>query len=398
MNTVPQKQKSFVLYGMPASLYTAKVRSYLRKQGILFEERGAGDPRFTKEILPLTKRWIIPVLQTPQGETIQDGACIIDQLEAGRSTDAATGPSAAPADPILRVIAHVFEMFGGEGLLRPAMHYRWNFDATNLPFIKPDFLSALAPDQVGEDAERIFAVASDRMRKATRMFGVTSETMATVEASYLEFLHLLNRHLRDTPYVLGNTPTYADYGLIGPLSAHLGRDPYPSVLMKQQAPRVWRWVERMNAPNVDCGEYLSPSADWTSPPNASETLKALLKYIAQEFLPELQAQVEFANQWLAQQPESIEGSNGMPKPSDRHIGTTTVQWRGFAIEIMVMPYRIFMLQRVQDCVAALNSQQRIDMSALLNECQLSPLLDMQCKRRVERRGLLEVWGAPSPYQ
>jgi hypothetical protein len=38
---------------------------------------------------------------------------------------------------------------------------------------------------------------------------------------------------------------------MGPLYAHLARDPYPSVLMKQQAQRVWRWVERMNAPVLD---------------------------------------------------------------------------------------------------------------------------------------------------
>ncbi len=33
--------KPHILYGMPGSLYTGKVRSYLRKQGIGFEERTA---------------------------------------------------------------------------------------------------------------------------------------------------------------------------------------------------------------------------------------------------------------------------------------------------------------------------------------------------------------------
>ena len=57
---------TFVLYGTPGSLYTAKVRAYLRKQRIPFEERAAGDPRFANEVLPQIGRWIIPVLQTPE--------------------------------------------------------------------------------------------------------------------------------------------------------------------------------------------------------------------------------------------------------------------------------------------------------------------------------------------
>ena len=56
---------AYVLYGMAGSLYTAKVRSYLRKQRVAFEERVAGDPRFEAEAIPAVGRWIIPVVKTP---------------------------------------------------------------------------------------------------------------------------------------------------------------------------------------------------------------------------------------------------------------------------------------------------------------------------------------------
>lgn len=191
---------------MPGSLYTAKVRCYLRKQRIAFDERVAGDPRFTKEVVPAVKRWIIPVVQTPDGELLQDGTCIIDHLEAS----APMGPRAQPPDPVLSVISHIFEMFGSEGMLRPAMHYRWNFDDVNLAFLKGDFLTALAPGQSGDEAEMTFAFASDRMRKATKRFGVNAETAGTVESSFEEFLQLFDRHLQSTPYLLGPDPTYAD--------------------------------------------------------------------------------------------------------------------------------------------------------------------------------------------
>ena len=70
-----------VLYGMPGSLYTAKVRAYLRKQRIEFEERAAGDPRFMNEILPQIGRWIVPVVQLPDGTLLQDGAVFSDPFE-----------------------------------------------------------------------------------------------------------------------------------------------------------------------------------------------------------------------------------------------------------------------------------------------------------------------------
>ena len=68
-----------ILYGMPGSLYTAKVRSYLRKQRIPFEERSPAHPHFREHVVSTIGRWIIPVLQTPDGTLVQDGSMIIDR-------------------------------------------------------------------------------------------------------------------------------------------------------------------------------------------------------------------------------------------------------------------------------------------------------------------------------
>jgi|GEM_PF-3727599 len=64
----------FTLYGMPHSLYTGKARSYLIKQHVNFIEMTPGH--------------------------------LIASL--------------------------IFELFGGEGMVRPAMHYRWNFGTQRL--------------------------------------------------------------------------------------------------------------------------------------------------------------------------------------------------------------------------------------------------------------------------
>jgi len=117
---LPAPTKPIVLYGMPASLYTGKARAYLRRRGLPFEERSVGDPRFRAQVLPVVGRWIIPVVQLPGGRLVQDSTDIIDTLDAG----APPGESAYPASPLLRAVSLFFELYGGEGLLRPAMHYR----------------------------------------------------------------------------------------------------------------------------------------------------------------------------------------------------------------------------------------------------------------------------------
>ncbi|MBY0520204.1 MAG: glutathione S-transferase N-terminal domain-containing protein, partial [Sphingomonas sp.] len=166
---------TYRLFGMPGSLYTGKARSYLIKQRIDFEEAIPADPAWpgvTAEV----GRWIIPVLQTPTGALIQDGVAIIDHFEQ----DGPTRLPAYPDTPLQRVVALLFELFGGEGLLRPAMHYRWDFDAENLDFLRTDFVSALMPGADAATTDAVFGAASGRMRKAKTGFGVSSETAAAV--------------------------------------------------------------------------------------------------------------------------------------------------------------------------------------------------------------------------
>lgn len=380
---------TYRLYGTPGSLYTGKARSYLIKQHIPFENRAAGEARFRAEIVPKIQRWIIPVLEGPDGELVQDGSEIIAHFEA---RGAARLP-AYPATPRHRLIGQVFELFGGEGLLRPAMHYRWNFDETNRAFLSRDFPAALAPTGASPaDQAAVFEMAAGRMRKAMASFGVSPESIPAVEAAYAEFLALFEAHLAGSPYLLGGRPTIGDYGLVAPLYAHLARDPYPAQLMKQTAFRVWRWTERMNAADQDAGEYGCPPPELFAGDAVPDTLKALLRFVADDYLPEVEAYVAYANRWLAEHPDIAPGTNGLPRPQDRAIGQTSFTWRGVEIRVGVMPYRIYLLQKVQDLVEAAGAEDRRAMTALLDETGLSPLLSLRVSRRVERRGHLEVWG------
>ena len=374
---------NYILYGMPVSLYTGKVRAYLVRRRIAFEERIAASPEFSSEIIPKIGRFIIPVLVTPEGEIWQDGSEIIDQLEKRHPNEFPV----VPRSPSHAVIAHLFALFGSEGLLRPAMHYRWNFDADNLAFIREGFMEDVPIPRDDEAWEAFFLKSSGRMRSAKTAFGVNDKTAETVEKAYQEFLSLFNDHLTDRPFLLGKHPTIGDEGLYGPLFAHLGRDPAPALMMKQHAHNVYRWTERLSYPGQRLGSQLIDLGD--PPP----TLRALLAYIKDEHLSEILAHIEFLENWLAQHPDLPEGESGVDKRSQRALGFAEYEWRGHKISTLMMPYRLWLLERLQTAYLQTSGDDRAVVDTLFDEAGLTPMLERRASRPVVRQDNMEVWGA-----
>ena len=388
---------TYTLYGAPVSLYTGKARSYLRTQGIDFVEVAPGSERYLKHVVPTVGRWIIPCLETPGGDIVQDGADIIDHFEKGPGQDLRRF-SAYPESPTLLAISHAFELFGGEGLLRPAMHYRWNFDDQNLAFLSSEFALLVPGANHDHDA---FLHNSGRMRKAAVNFGVTPQSMPTIEAAFHEWLDLFSAHLEAHPYLLGGHPTIGDYGLIAAMWAHLYRDPAPATLIKQRAPRVGRWVERMSSVEPYLHEYATADGTLVDETDLPDTLVALMAYVADEFLPEIAAHVGVANQWLAENPDIEPGTNGLEDPAARGLmggrgltgaGAATFEWRGQQLTTGVMPYRFWLMQRLHDDLAAADAASQTRVRQAFANASLEPLLDLRTLRRVERDGHLEVWG------
>ncbi len=375
---------TYTLYAMRISLYSGKARSYLVKQGIDYAEVVPGTRRFLEEIVPKIGRWIIPTLETPDGEIIQDSTEIVDHFER----KGLARRSAYPTAPRQLAVAHVLELYGSEGLLRPAMHYRWNFPEINDGFIEMNFVDGLGGGVPSEQAREAARHGMKRMRLAAAAFGVSPETIPAIEASYLELLELLQAHLMEAPYLLGGRPSLADYGLIAPLYAHLSRDPHPSRLMKQRAHRVWRWTERMNSRTDEPGGVLDGSDDLFANDQIPDTLKAVLRHAAEDLVPETQAAARFIDEWLEGQKDLEEGA-----VLERGVGMCSFELRGTTVNALAQPYRIFLLQRLQDACAAMPGGDRQKVQELLEEVGLGPLLQIRAQRRVERANHREVLGA-----
>jgi len=377
--------KDYILYGMQASLYTGKARAYMRRNRIPVTERGAGHPEYMSKIFPHMDRFIMPVVETPNGEIIQDGTDILDYFEGkGLGIE-----PLYPDDPVMKAVALLFELFGNEGLLRPAMHYRWNFDEENLEFLKVSFADVLPAGLDAKGQSDMFDHASGRMRKAAKAFGVFPDTYQGIEESYAEFLGLLNAHFGESYYLLGDRPTIGDYGLFNPLYAHLARDPKPALLMKTTAPYVWNWIERMNRPEQTQEHTIkSPPTKLYSADDMPDTLKALLSYVSEEYLSEITSHVAFANGWLAEQEGDVEATKA---PLGRGIGFAEFEWRGQTIKSVVMPYRFYLLQRLQDHFSGVEKSAQAAILAVFAGSGLDSIFDIKTDRRVARENYHEVW-------
>ena len=368
------------LYAITHSLYSGRARSYLIKQGIPFRELSTGHESFKAEVLPRGKLPTIPTLVTPSGDVIRDGAAIIEHFEADN------GRPCQPTGPRQQIISALFDVIGTDGLLRPAMHYRWNFPRDNLDFIRYHFLHSQRDlPQREEKTEQMMG----RMRHVAQLFGVTEQSQELVESLYLEYLDALNAHFEQYPYLLGWRPCIGDFGLLAPMYAHLGRDPYPARLMQQRATRVYRWVERMNRADQDVPEYFEAGTDFLGDDEVPATLLAVLRVLAEDFVPETRAAAGRINAWLAQtQPEA--GVSAVTRPGSGP-GNAEFSLRGQTISALAQPYRFYLLQRVQAIYTGLASQHRALVDDMLAACNMSELPGITLDRRITRADNLEVW-------
>jgi len=297
--------------------------------------------------------------------------------------------------------------------MRPALHFRWNFDEHNMPFVLEDFGRGLVLPgasnafeatswDFGEDfgaggdkeaRAQVAEFAGNRMRELTVDFGVNEQTIPEIERSYSEFLSLLSAHLERSPYLLGGRPTLADYALMAPLYAHLSRDPYPSMIMKRDAWPVWSWVERMLVPIAGTGQYGEVPSDLFAEDALPQTLLDLLAYIGREMVEDIAANTAFIDAYLADSPDVSEGDIIAGKATRRALGKVTWTWRGHEVTTHSIPYRVLHLQNIQAEFERLDSDKQSQVRGIFADAGLELFLDLKPRRRVERADNVEVWGA-----
>jgi len=242
------------LIGAEVSLYTGKVRAYLRYKDIPFDEVAATREVYRDVIVPRTGVRFIPVLLSDDDVAVQDSTAIIDFLEA-RYPEAPVYPES----PVARLVALLLEGYADEWLVIPAMHYRWSVPE-NRAFAIEEFGRLSVPEASPDEQRAIGEKLAGPFAGALPVLGITEQTIPAVEASYLALLTDLDAHFAAHPFLLGTRPSIADFALYGPLYAHLYRDPASGRLMRERASGVAAWVERMTSPAPRTGAFLADDA------------------------------------------------------------------------------------------------------------------------------------------
>jgi glutathione S-transferase len=334
------------VYGSKISYYTGKLEAYLRYKGIAYQLLPS--PVHRREIRRNVGAMQMPVVERSDGRWMSDSTPILLQLETEH-------PSAPilPGDEVVRFIAMLMEDYADEWLWRPAMHYRWSYahDRELASSIFADELTSHV--RLPRFAKRRLIQLRQRVGFVIRD-GVTKQTREHVEAGYFAALDNMTRMLEARPYLLGDSPSIADFGFMAPMLRHFGQDPTPAELMRERAPAVYAWVARVwNAkPRADGPRFVDSVPEAAGP---------MLREVCETHLRQLAVNAEAFGRGARRFRMRVQGCQYESLPISR--------------------YRVACLERLRAARAGLSEPARAAVRALLPHTEADILWDPSFQTR-----------------
>jgi len=346
--------RPWVFLGVDRSHFSAKLRPALRYKQLHCVEQPP-DPR---EIQRRTGLGFVPVLISPDDETLQDTTDIIDVLEQ-RFPE----PALMPPVPLDRVLCRLFELYADEFFPIVSMRTRWAY-AENEAELRRAFAA------FSGNLERGNSVA-DLMSSYLPVLGITPETIPAIDAHTDDVLAALCRHLARHPFLLGERMSLADCALMGPLYAHLYLDRVTRKRLYDDSLEVCMWIERCNRP------VPAAMGDWFRGEYPS-TLTDVLTLIGRDAAPMLAALEQAFDAWA-----STNAEPGMELP--RGAGEYQSELRGVTVTAVVRSYVPWKIQRLREALAAAPAAARPDLEAALVGYGWGVLLTPPGSTRLEKR-------------
>lgn len=291
------------VYGCRISYYTGKLETYLRYRGIPYENRKTY--QHLRAIRDGAGAIQMPVAELDDGRWLSDSTPILAWFE-----DQQEAPSIYPEDPALRFVSVLLEDYADEWLWRPAMHYRWSY--------VPDrwyASGAIVDDQAlpvpGPRVLKQWRVIRRQLGGFVKGDGVSAATWDHVERGYLTALDCLEAIFARRPFLFGDQPTNADFGMMGPMLRHFGQDPTPQEIMRNRAPGVYEWVARMwNAKATSAPPELVSEVD--------DVLGPLVREACETHLVQLRENAAAVAAGQGRYPQVVQGVRYENVPSSRY--------------------------------------------------------------------------------
>ncbi len=258
------------LFGAENSPFSVKVRAYFRYKSIPYEwivRDGTSMAEFQK----YAKLPLIPLLVTPQDEAFQDSTPMIERLE-GLHPD----PSIHPEEETTAFMSALLEEFGDEWGNKWMLHFRWAREADQVAASRR-LVGEMMPDLPEDQRAGMAQGLAKRMVGRVWFVGSNEKTAAQIEGSWERGLALLEPHLAQRPFLFGRQPAFADFALWGQIY-NASLDPTPGGILRDKAPSVVEWVNRMLEPKS--------GGDFENWPSLAPTLAPFVKAMCGDlFLP-----------------------------------------------------------------------------------------------------------------
>jgi glutathione S-transferase len=359
--------RPYLHYAWEISYYSGKTRAYLRYKQIPFV-----DKKIHLWTMPAIQKkvgaHVMPVLVTPQGEWLQDTSHIIDVLEQ-RFPDAPI----VPTTPRQKMAAYLIEAWADEYWLTSAMHYRWSYSENFTNLFQPEVGDNLLPFFPRFIKNRAVTRVAKLLRSYLPSVGVVAGQHESIERWTLEQLDALDKHFSEHDYLLGSKPCIGDFGLIGPLYAHLGRDPYPARELIGKRPNLQAWVQRMMHPQPSkAGNFLADDA-------IPETLLPLFKSVFADFWPQIKLTLAEMQRTQAE----LKPGRGWA----RMLGMINVPMAAATLLIGARPFSVWMAQRAIDTFRALPSTEQASVQTWLTGLGAEDAMALEIKPRLRQVAL-----------
>ncbi|KAF3920921.1 hypothetical protein AA313_de0204145 [Arthrobotrys entomopaga] len=241
----------YFLIGADQSMFTQKVRAYLRHHSIPFKDIPASSPKIFKTlVLPNTPYPLIPniMIVSPSSKKytiLQDSKLIMDYIRQKHNlpVTATTAKKRIFAESLL-------EMVFDDYLLLHVINWRWNHRRSS----QRKYLEYTFGDgSLTLDSARTMGAKVLKIVDNTSSLGLTERTAPVFDKQLTAFLTLLTDHLDRYQFILGDELTRADYSLYGHLSAALLRDPVPYEWIVGEFPAVHAYTQRVSGGSVRWG-------------------------------------------------------------------------------------------------------------------------------------------------
>lgn len=278
----PGEESLYRIWQSYPSPYSYKVMTYMNYKGIPYKRMEANMDIYMGEIPALVGQPIIPVILTPDEQVMQDSTPIIEWFESQYKEK-----PAIPEDPRLAFIMWLLEEFADEYMPRIHMHTRWG-NEQNRQTLSHRLARFMAFGKSDVESADLAGFLLERQSGFDKHLGIGSDAIrSNLDQQLLDFLAILEDHFKHFQFLLGFTPSFADFALFGPLRMHLFNDPQSNEIMEINAPRTCRWMDtiadlgdtRGCAGQVEFGDWIDLSQ------GLPETLAKLLSFVGKTYIP-----------------------------------------------------------------------------------------------------------------